>query len=675
MKDSTYLPSFSESSDTENDNDTSQQKTSSPKTKKVRLDDKLTVARTTSNSAILPKPITSANPEEIFSFPSTTEGSSSGLHDQKKIESDKIFVKSSNNIKGKRAWDKRYACVYCEKRFPKLPRHFSTMHTDESEVKKLIGLSELQSDSNETKKMKLKMRKEILDDLRRKGNFNSNIKVLKKGEGELVVKRCPPKEEHYSNYLPCQFCLEFFFKKDLFRHMKTCPCKREGIDEKSGGRVQSQAAMLLPQHSEISAPLRSILERMKVDEISTAVKTDDTIIKYGNSLCHKHFNNDDQTYHISNKLRELGRLLVEMRQKQLVKNFKNIINPQLYSEVVRQITILCGWDEERKTIETPSLGIKLGQLLTKMAILLKGEAIMSCNPTQRANSDDFLYLVSQNWNDDISKLSRTELENRKWNKPQLLPLTEDLKTLKLHLSEVMASSISKLAADNANVMAWRNLCSSTLASILIFNRRRQGEAAKLEIKHIKEMKKGTPHDDISESLTSFERQLCEHFKRVEIRGKRGRKVPMLISRKWENSINLLNELRSSVGINPDNKYVFAVQGMESLSYIRGSDAIRKHVKLCSLKCPEAISSTKLRKHIATLSQLVNLEERELEMLAGYLGHDINIHREFYRLPEDTLQVAKCSKILMMMDQGSVNINKGKRLDELQVDLEGNIEIL
>ena len=300
---------------------------------------------------------------------------------------------------------------------------------------------------------------------------------------------------------------------------------------------------------------------------------------------------------------------------------------------------------------------------------------MSCNPTQRTNSDDFLYLVSQNWNDDISKLSRTELENRKWNKPQLLPLTEDLKTLKLHLSEVMASSISKLAADNANVMAWRNLCSSTLASILIFNRRRQGEAAKLEIKHIKEMKKGTPHDDISESLTSFERQLCEHFKRVEIRGKRGRKVPMLISRKWENSINLLNELRSSVGINPDNKYVFAVQGMESLSYIRGSDAIRKHVKLCSLKCPEAISSTKLRKHIATLSQLVNLEERELEMLAGYLGHDINIHREFYRLPEDTLQVAKCSKILMMMDQGSVNINKGKRLDELQVDLEGNIEIL
>ena len=134
---------------------------------------------------------------------------------------------------------------------------------------------------------------------------------------------------------------------------------------------------------------------------------------------------------------------------------------------------------------------------------------------------------------------------------------------------------------------------------------------------------------------------------------------------------LLVKLRDNVGINPNNKYVFAVQGFQSLNFVRGSDAIRKHVRQCnSLKCPMAITSTKLRKHIATLSQLINLEEKELEMLAGYLGHDISVHREFYRLPEDTLQLAKCGKLLMLMDQGNFAENSGKRLDEIDVNLQG-----
>ena len=44
--------------------------------------------------------------------------------------------------------------------------------------------------------------------------------------------------------------------------------------------------------------------------------------------------------------------------------------------------------------------------------------------------------------------------------------------------------------------------------------------------------------------------------------------------------------------------------------------------MCDLKSPDNITSTKLRKHIATKCQLMNLEQRELEMEARYLGHDI-----------------------------------------------------
>ena len=57
------------------------------------------------------------------------------------------------------------------------------------------------------------------------------------------------------------------------------------------------------------------------------------------------------------------------------------------------------------------------------------------------------------------------------------------------------------------------------------------------------------------------------------------------------------------------------------------------------------------------------------MLAGFLGHNIDVHREFYRLPEDTLQLAKCGKMLLLMDQGRLNESAGKSLTEIKDNLD------
>lgn len=157
---------------------------------------------------------------------------------------------------------------------------------------------------------------------------------------------------------------------------------------------------------------------------------------------------------------------------------------------------------------------------------------------------------------------------------------------------------------------------------------------------------------------------------LKVRGKRGRKVPMLLTRELEASIKLIINVRKTIGVNPANKYVFAIPTTNSLNFIRGSDALRKHAKFSQLKCPQAVTSTKLRKHIATLSQLINLEERELEIIAGFLGHDLTVHRDFYRLPEDTLQIAKCGKLFMMMDQDRIGELAGKSLNEIELDISG-----
>ena len=55
-----------------------------------------------------------------------------------------------------------------------------------------------------------------------------------------------------------------------------------------------------------------------------------------------------------------------------------------------------------------------------------------------------------------------------------------------------------------------------------------------------------------------------------------------------------------------------------------------------------LSSTKLRKHVSTLSTVINLRDYDMDILANVLGHEIRVHTQDYRLPEGTLQLAKVS---------------------------------
>ena len=126
---------------------------------------------------------------------------------------------STGEKDGRRVYDKKNSCYYCEKEFGKLGRHLFQVHKDEKEVAKIIALDK-----------KDRMRQLLLDKLGRLGNFNHNLKVLEVHEGELKVMRRPAHNEDKdpSNYLPCQFCHGFFQKKDLYRHCPKCPFAQDG---------------------------------------------------------------------------------------------------------------------------------------------------------------------------------------------------------------------------------------------------------------------------------------------------------------------------------------------------------------------------------------------------------------------------------------------------------------
>lgn len=79
--------------------------------------------------------------------------------------------------------------------------------------------------------------------------------------------------------------------------------------------------------------------------------------------------------------------------------------------------------------------------------------------------------------------------------------------------------------------------------------------------------------------------------------------------------------------------------------------------------PDLLTCTKLRKHPATMSQLLNLTSNDKEQLANFMGHDLAIFNDYYKLPDETLQVSRISKILLAMESGNLHELRGKTLEE------------
>ena len=148
--------------------------------------------------------------------------------------------------------------------------------------------------------------------------------------------------------------------------------------------------------------------------------------------------------------------------------------------------------------------------------------------------------------------------------------------------------------------------------------------------------------DIADSLSETEKFLCKTMSLVQIRGKKGRTVPVIITPDLIKVIDCLMKYREQAGVRHSNVYVFARLNNENAH--RASDCLRLVASKCGAIKPTNLTSTRLRKHIASTSQILNLQKHELDLLAGFLGHDIRVHRNFYRLPQETLQLAKVSKI-------------------------------
>ncbi|XP_067296597.1 uncharacterized protein [Pseudorasbora parva] len=464
-----------------------------------------------------------------------------------------------------------------------------------------------------------------------------------------------------------------FRKKDLWRHQSSCKTKKSCVKDKqknTRGRVQSCAACLLPIAAS-SDGCQNIINNMRQDDVSFHVRKDSLICKYGESLYAKHGRVKSRHQYIAQRMRELGRfMLVAKDMDKTVNVLEDLCAPSKFQLVVNAAKRLTQFSPGKNEYRKPSTAVKIGFCLKGAVEVMIGQALMNDDDLAEKKAKKFFELLEKNWRNSVSIIAHQTMQEKRWNKEDDIPLTKNVIALRNHLRMVEDDARAELK-QQMSLRAYKTLNETVLAQVIIFNKRREGEASRLTLEIYTKASTSAINEDIYETLSPLEKELSKILTRIEIRGKRGKKVPVFLTDRMKESIDLLVKRREEAGVPAENPYLFARPGV--MTNIRGCDCLRKYANESKAENPELLRSTKLRKQVATLCQLLDLSEQELEQVARFMGHDIRVHRDFYRQTDKTFQIAKISKLLFAMEQGTETL-RGKNLNTLHPSVCGESSI-
>ncbi|CAB3999352.1 Hypothetical predicted protein, partial [Paramuricea clavata] len=247
--------------------------------------------------------------------------------------------------------------------------------------------------------------------------------------------------------------------------------------------------------------------------IADIVRKEDLIKMLGAFLLEKEGERDRQL--VSQKMRELGRLLqqlmvVENNEAVQLSGFIKLEKFDIIIKAVRETTGFMLPIRGQQEVNIPSLVLKLGHSLSKCATLLHNQAILARNDLMAKEIKYFQKLMRSEWEYKISHHSLSTLKERKMNAVQVLPLAEDMKKLRKFGEEGITehSRQLKLSPTSKN---WTALVRLLLAGVVMLNKQRSGEAAKLLLNSyqgIPAWRKSTTSEILS-SLSPLEQRLSQ----------------------------------------------------------------------------------------------------------------------------------------------------------------------
>nr|CAI5853461.1 unnamed protein product [Callosobruchus analis] len=540
-------------------------------------------------------------------------------------------------------------------------RHLLNQHNDEDAVKKI---PQMPLKSNE--------RRVAVMSIRKKGNF-----ILHEQKNIIKAVRFPNKNQiidiqEAPEYFPC----DFIKKSYLWRHNKICKSKVNPKALWSRNHLTDSQTFLattgmLGNVLNKSRVKKEVFSIMRPDHISYMAKADSLIYLFGESYINKH-KRKQMNVVVSNKMRQLARLKIALVKSMTAENLIDVLKPECYEIIVAATKLICGFDPNNKTFRASSLALQMGTTLKFLcdaatkAILTKNPLFSNVDREQKVKDIKMLrYMISTHWCNDVSSLANKVLNEQKLSEPKLLAVTEDIKTLNTYVKTLADQACDTLKKNQDMKMNYKVLTEYALVLAVIFNRKRIGEVQILTMAAYENCDISI-NQECLKSLTEIEKCLSATFKRVVVFGKGSKPVPILFTKLMQKYVEMILAVRKTTTLVPQsNTYIFANPNSND-RWMSGPAVLRKYAHKCGAKNPELLTSTKFRKQLATILQLMNFESDKMEQIARFMGHTEKTHKEFYRLTENVYQTAKVAKVLLLSNNGKGSELKGKSLAEIEV---------
>ncbi|CAG9825783.1 unnamed protein product [Phaedon cochleariae] len=487
-----------------------------------------------------------------------------------------------------------------------------------------------------TKKPNSKEKKQMLSLMRHQGCLDDGLR------DKIVPKKYKPGEEvNEQNFAICKYCKGFFKRLYLSRHVKKCFAKPSGSEDVKHPLTESYIYHACQKkYGEILSKLqvkKEVFERMHADEITRTASNDILIIYYGEDLLKK-IKMKRRFYHISNKLRECAKFLNEIRKIKPYDNLLSVLRPENFDNTIEAIKSLSRYDISKRNFGAASLALHFRTNLTNLCdlaikLILRRKIPHFHQDIEKTLTEleRFKNLVDTQWATEIGSLALKDLNEKSSVKPKLLPITEDIVKFARLVDDRAEEAYKTLFQNRVDRVSYRILVETVLVATILHNRRRVGDVQYLEWHSLKEQfetEYTISHTEIASSLTENEKILTENYKRIVSIGKGSRAVTILIPKKMFKYFKLLLKLREEPWFPIENTYFFTYP--ESKFWIDGCCVIRKYANSSNAKYPELITSCRLRKHIATVTQLLNLQTNEIDQLAKFMGHTSKTHESFYK---------------------------------------------
>ncbi|XP_077598666.1 uncharacterized protein LOC144213853 isoform X3 [Stigmatopora nigra] len=254
------------------------------------------------------------------------------------------------------------------------------------------------------------------------------------------------------------------------------------------------------------------------------------------------------------------------------------------------------------------------------------------------------------------------------------PLLSSLSSLVAYVQQQQHAAFLSLGRTRS-AEAWRQLCHASLSLLILYNRQRECEVAKLTIQdyHKRALAKEGPPSGAEATLSPFERKVLCHLPRVGVTGKRGRVQPLILPPNCESCIDQLLQTAAEAGVDPESPYVFSRPYHSPATPLRGTDLLRNLARASGVKNPGAITGTRVRRQVAILAQLLLLDEGApqggaVKRLENFLETEFHVTQNCSTIPRDAALMGRVARVILYGEKEGV-LFRGMSLQHICLELD------